>query len=161
GKMAAAGRRAEHAVEDLAADVEHAAEGLANPVEAAHGKGPAEVVSRAIANVDSLRLLPASAIVSAGGVALGALADLFGGAFQEREIPWPASEGYSLIRCIAAPPPEGANGETQRAASVATKVVEVQKPERVAREALDKPEAEIAETELALALTQDPDQRRA
>lgn len=160
GRMEASGRRAETAVEDLGADVEHAVEDLADPIEAAHGGDPADVVTRAMANYASLELLPASAIVSAGGVALGALADLVGGTFQEREIPWPNREGYFLIRCIAVPSPQGRNGETQRAASVETKVVEVQRTERIARESLDEPEAQIAELELQLAMEQDPARRR-
>src|SRR6185369_3550210 len=97
-------------------------------------------------------LLPASIIVSSGGTALGALADLMGGTFQEREIPWPFNEGYFLIRCIATPSPQGRNGEMQRGSSVATKVVEVQRASRIAESALEEPEAEIAETELRLLL---------
>ncbi|HEX6938800.1 MAG TPA: DUF4157 domain-containing protein [Longimicrobiales bacterium] len=160
GRMAATARRAEHAVEDLASDAERAVEGLANPVEAAHGGSAADVILRAQANFTSLELLPASAIVSAGGVALGALADLVGGEFQEREIPWPDREGFVMIRCIAQPSPQGPNGEIRRAASVATKIVEIQSATRRARGVLDEPEAEIAELELRLALTRDPEQRR-
>jgi len=160
GRMEAAGRRTEHAVGDLGADVEHSVTDLAHPVRATHGGNAADVVERAMANYESLVLLPASAIVSLGGAALGALADLMGGTFQEREIPWPSNEGYFLIRVIAQPSPQGRNGEMQRAASVATKVVEVQRTTRIAQESLDEPEAEIAETELRLVLEQDPARRQ-
>ena len=89
GSMAATKRRAVYAYEDLEKEAEISSDELLHPEKSAHTGSAAEIASKSIANYDSLTLLPASAIVAAGGWALGALADLFGGTFEEREIPWP------------------------------------------------------------------------
>ena len=118
-----------------------------------------DVVTRAYANYLNLELLPASAIVAAGGWALGALADLFSGDYsQEREVPFPDREGFYMVRCIAQPNPRGPQHSERRGASVKARIVEVRSPERVARSAIELPEAQIAELELQKALTSDPAQ---
>jgi Domain of unknown function (DUF4157) len=147
GPLAATGRRAEYAYEDLKQESEDAASDLLHPTQNATTGSASEIASKAIANYESLTLLPASAIVGAGGWALGALADLLGGTFEEREVPWPNKPGYYMVRCIAQPDsPEG----TRRAASVAVKTVELRSVEKLAKNALLMPQAELAEKKAAL-----------
>ena len=163
GRMLATERRARMAVEELAEETETSVNVLLDPTGTALSGDPTEVVTNVIAAQANLELLPASAIISLGGISLGALADLMGGEFQEREIPWPRREGFYLVRCIAQPSPQGESGEFRRAASVATKVVEIRHARRLAREAIDLPHAQIAEKELALEAArrrQPPDEAR-
>ncbi len=157
GKMAAAGRRVSYAYEDLKQETVDSASDLAHPTQNATTGSATKVVTKAIANYENLTLLPASAIVKAGGLALGALADLMGGTSQEREIPWPDKAGYYMVRCIAQPAPQGKNGEQQRAASVAVKTVEVRSLDKLAKNALLGADADIAETQLALDLAKKKD----
>jgi len=150
GKMAAAGRRAEYTYEDLKEETENSIEDLSHPIESSTTGSATEIATKAIANYENLTLLPASAIVRAGGWALGALADMLGGTDQEREIPWPDKPGYYFIRCIAQPDPQGKHGEQRRAASVAVKTVELRDIKLLARNALLAPQAEIEEKKLEL-----------
>ncbi len=150
GKMAATGRRAEYAYEDLAQQTESSVSDLLHPTQSATTGSPAEVANKAIANYENLQLLPVSAIVDAGGWALGALADIMGGTFEEREIPWPDKEGYYFIRCVAQPDPQGAHGEQRRAASVAAMTVEVRSLSKLAKNALLAPLATLDEKRLEL-----------
>lgn len=149
GRLDATGRRAEQAAETLAEETMASARELASPVDAAHGGTPAELITRAQANFASLELTPASAIVSMGGVALGALADLYGGDFHEQEVPWPATEGIYMVRCIAQP---AVHGSRRRAASVAARLVQVRPVASLARAALELPHALADEKELELEL---------
>ena len=149
GRLDPAARRAEQTAEQLGDETEAVVGELAHPVDAAHGGTAGDVISRAQGNIDSLTLTPASAIVSFGGVALGAIADVFGGDFNEQEIPWPRKQGYYMVRCIAAPK---AREKIIRASSVAIKLVEVRPVARLAHAAVEQPHALAAEKELALAL---------
>jgi hypothetical protein len=115
------------------------------------------VVTRAYANQLNLELLGASAIVAAGGWALGALGDLISCDYtQEREIPVPAREGFYMVRCIAQPRNRGPHGSERRAASVKTKIVEIRSAAMLAGNQLEMPEAQIQELETEKALTADP-----
>jgi hypothetical protein len=147
GPLAATGRRAEYAYEDLKQESENSASDLLHPTQSATTGSASEVASKAIANYENLTLLPASAIVAAGGWALGALADLLGGTFEEREIPWPDKPGYYMVRCIAQP---DSSGDSHRAASVAVKTVELRSLEKLAKNALLLPQAELEEKRAAL-----------
>ena len=155
GSMAATERRAGDAYRDLEGDTENSIEDLLHPVQASSTGSAADIATKAIANYENLTLLPASIIVSAGGWALGALADLMGGTFQEREIPWPEKPGYYLVRCIAQP---SSQGTSQRAASVATLTVELRDTKKLAENELLKPQAAIAEkqAEIKIAEKQTP-----
>ena len=153
--LAASRVRARRAISDLQEETTNAASDLRHPIASARRGGATAVVRNAIANYESIALLPASALVALGSTALGTFADLVGGSFQERELPMP-NEGYFLIRCLAQPDSQGSQ---RRAASVATKIVEVRPTARLATGALDEPEAQIAETRLALALERDPARR--
>lgn len=147
--------RAKHSVKKLGRDARNAAHDLLNPAETAYTGTATEVLENLYANKLNLELLPASAIVSMGGTALGALADLIGGKAQEREMTWP-KEGYYLIRCIARP---NAQKTRTRAASVAVKVVEVRKPEKLAKTGLDEPDAAVAQAEFELELAKTPEEK--
>lgn len=149
GRLDPAARRAEQAAEQLGDETEAVVGELAHPVDAARGGTAGDVIARAQGNIDSLVLTPASAIVSFGGVALGAIADVFGGDFNEQEIPWPRKQGYYMVRCIAAPK---AREKIIRASSVAIKLVEVRPVAKLAHAAIEQPHALAAEKELALAL---------
>ncbi|WP_315095284.1 hypothetical protein [uncultured Cellulomonas sp.] len=152
GRLDPAGRRAEQTAEQIVDETEAVVGELAHPVDAAHGGTAGDVITRAQGNIDSLVLTPASTIVSFGGVALGAIADVFGGDFHEQEIPWPRKQGYYMVRCIAAPKPRE---KLVRASSVAVKLVEVRPVAKLARAAVEQPHALAAEKELALALARD------
>lgn len=149
GPLAATGRRAEYDYEDLKQETKNSASDLLHPTQNATTGSPSEIASKAIANYENLTLLPASAIIHAGGFALGALADLVGGTFEEREIPWPNKPGYYLVRCIAQP---DSQGDTRRAASVAVETVELRSLEKLAKNALLLPQAELEEKKAALAI---------
>lgn len=147
--------RAKHSVKKLGRDAATAAGDVLHPVDSAYTGTATEVLGNLYANKLNLQLLPASAIVSLGGTALGALADLIGGKAQEREMTWP-KEGYYLIRCIARP---AAQTTRTRAASVATKVVEVRKPEKLAKAGLDEADAAVAKAEFEVAAAQTPEEK--
>ncbi len=165
GATDATARRGADAARDLAGDTAAAGREIAHPRAATHGGTAGQIVARLQANVLSLQYLSAGVISSAGGFALGALVDVVAsGARQEREIAWPGHEGYMLIRCIAQPRAQ-AGGRFARAPSVATKIVELQTPARLARGSLNLPDAVVAERRVALELERkrhppDPDRIR-
>lgn len=148
GTLDAAERRAENVSEQLAQEEQTARAQLRDPLSAAKGGSAVDVVTRYIANELNLALLDVSALVAAGGISLGALSDLLAGPSLEQEVPFPNREGYFMIRCIAQPAPRGPEGSERRAASVATRIVQVRKPDIVARDVLGEPEVAIKELEL-------------
>jgi hypothetical protein len=78
-------------------------------------------------------LVGVSAVVTAAGAGLTALADLVGGPSSEQEIPW-KKPGVFVIRAIASPKPivEANGSATVHAPSVATLIVHVQDPQAAA-----------------------------
>jgi hypothetical protein len=159
-RAAAAGgatsQRAEHAAEQLSEETFRSWQELRDPRRAAEGGSAIDVMTRTWANALNLYLLPASAIVAAGGQALGGLSDLLGAYSQEREIAFPNRQGFYMVRCIAQPAPRGPNRSERRAASVTSKIVEVRSPELLARNALEMPEARIAQLQAQRVMTSDP-----
>jgi hypothetical protein len=151
----ATSQRARHAGEQLSEETIRSWEELRDPRRAAEGGSAIDVLTRTWANALNLYLLPASAIIAAGGQALGGLADLLGAYSQEREIAFPNRQGFYMVRCIAQPAPRGPNRSERRAASVNSKIVEVRTPELLARNALEMPEARIAQLQAERAMTSD------
>lgn len=149
-------RRGQAAFEELSEETIRSWKELRDPRKAAEGGSAVDVVTRSYANELNLVLLPASAIKAAGGFLVQEIADLFGDFSQEKEISFPQREGYYMVRCIAQPSPRGPNNSERRAASVQTKIVEVRPIEGLARNALDAPEAAVAELQLQRAMTSDP-----
>lgn len=149
-------RRGQAAFEELSDETIRSWQELRDPRKAAQGGSAVDVVTRSFANELNLRLLPVSAIKAAGGFLVDALGDLLGDYSQEKEIAFPKREGYYMVRCIAQPAPRGPNHSERRAASVQTKIVEVRPIESLARNALNAPEAAIAELQLQRAMTSDP-----
>lgn len=148
-------QRAEHTVDQLSEETIRSWQELRDPRRSAEGGSAVDVITRTWANQLNLTLLPASAIIAAGGQALGALSDLMGAYSQEREIAFPRREGFYMVRCIAQPTPRGPNQSERRAASVQTKIVEVRQPETLARNAIEMPDAVIQELRLRRAMTSD------
>ncbi|PTL78083.1 DUF4157 domain-containing protein [Vitiosangium sp. GDMCC 1.1324] len=159
GTLGAAERRAENLSEQLAQEEQTARAQLRDPASAAEGGSAVDVVTRYIANELNLSLLDVSALVAAGGISLGALSDLLAGPSSEQEVPFPNREGYFMIRCIAQPAPRGPEGSERRAASVATRIVQVRKADIMARDVLGEPEAAIAELQLQKELARTEDEK--
>jgi hypothetical protein len=148
-------RRAQAAVEQLSEETIRSWRELRDPRTAAEGGSAVDVITRSFANELNLYLLPVSAIISAGGQVVSALGDLMGGYSQEKEVTFPNREGFYMVRCIAQPAPRGPQRSEIRAASVRSKIVEVRPIETLARNALDAPEAAIAELQLQRVMTSD------
>ena len=148
GTLDAAKRRGEQMAEELAAEEQMARAQLRDPAAAAEGGSAFDVVTRYLANQLNLELLDVSSITAAGGFAVGALSDLLTGPTSEQEIPFPNKEGYYMIRCIAQPTPRGPGGSERRAASVATRIVQVRNAEAMAKDVLGEPEAAIMELQV-------------
>lgn len=147
GTLDAAKQRAELASRQLAEEEQKARAQLRDPASAAVGGSSTDVITRYLANQLNLELLDVSKITAAGGLALGALADLLGGPTSEQEVPFSKhdGEGYFMIRCIAQPAPRGPGGSERRAASVATRIVQVRRAEAVVKDVLGEPEAAFAD----------------
>jgi len=145
-----------NAIDQLSEETRDSLRELRDPVKAAAGGSAIDVVTRAYANYLNLELLPVSIIVAAGGFLVKAFASLLGGYQKEKEIAFPESEGYYMVRCIAQPGPRGPNNSERRAASVRAKIVEVRQPEKLAKNALGLADAAIANLELQKVMTSDP-----
>jgi hypothetical protein len=149
-------QQGKNAVNQLSEETKDSLRELRNPVKAAAGGSAIDVVSRAYANYLNLELLPVSAIVAAGGWLVHSFANLLGGYSKEKEIAFPQTEGFYMVRCIAQPGPRGPDHSEKRAASVRAKVVEVRRPELLAQNALGLADAAIAKLQLEKAMTSDP-----
>jgi len=155
----AAGQHVRNDLTQLSDEKKDALRELRDPVKAAAGGSAIDVVSRAYANALSLELLPASAIRAAGGWVVDEIWTLIGSHTREREISFPEAEGFYMVRCIAQPGPRGPNRSERRGASVRAKIVEVRKPETLAKNALDMADAAIASYQLQQLMTSDPAER--
>ena len=130
---------------------------LRDPLQAARGKSAIDVVTRAYANRLNLELLPASAIITAGGWLIEAITTaLFDKYHHEKEIAFKGGPGWYMVRCIAQPASQGRHDEVRRLASVRAKLVEVRPPEYLLKNTLYTPDAVIAELEARQKLTDDP-----
>ncbi len=143
-------RDAERRAEDLAEDATTSAESM---VRLRPGETAVEAVGRIGLEYDNLVLLPASALVSAGGLLIDTFSHLLSAWSNEQEIPWPKTPGVYMVRCIASPE---AQGDRRRAPSFAIRVVEVRPTEWIARNTLGAAEADIEELRAAIRLEQDP-----
>ena len=128
---------------------------LRDPRRAAEGGSAVDVITRAYANQLNLALLPASAIIAAGGWLVHAIAGLFGRYSNEKEISFPGTAGYYMVRCIAQPHDRGPDRSEHYAASVSAKLIEVTTADRLGNNVLDLPAASIAELELQKTYTTD------
>lgn len=153
-------QRAQNAADQLSEETVRSWRELRSPRRAAAGGSATDVVTRTWANELNLTLLPVSAIVAAGGWSVGAFVDLLGAYSKEHEVAFPDAEGFYMVRCVAQPAPRGPNQSEVRAASVRSKIVEVRAPETLARNALDMPEAQVAELNLRKRLTRDEAEQR-
>jgi Domain of unknown function (DUF4157) len=152
----AAPQRKRNDVQQISEEAKDALRELRDPVKAtAHGSA-IDVVTRAYANFLNLELLPASALKAVGGWLIDAFWEAFGGHLKEREIAFPEKEGFYMVRCIAQPGPRGPDHSERRAASVRAVIVEVRRPEILARNAMGLADAAIARIELQQAMTSDP-----
>jgi hypothetical protein len=97
-----------------------------------------------VANVSSLAMLPASVLVTAVGSTLRWIGDAFAGERQQQGVPM-RKEGTYLVRVITPPAvQQGRNGENViRPSSVASSVFEVVPMERMVKEGLDAPGAQL------------------
>jgi hypothetical protein len=125
-------------------------------LQAGTGDTRSERASNAYANVLALELMPVSAIVTAIGSGIRWLADVFAGERKQMDIPWD-KEGTFLVRVITTPRVghDREGNEVIRPSSVASVVVEVVAMERMVKEALDAPDADVKEAENALKKAQD------
>ncbi len=140
-------RKFKRSFEELWDDTARAGKDLANP----SGSTWAERQSNAQANMLAIELMPVSAVITALGATLRWFADLFGGPRDNQEIHF-GREGVYLVRVITTPAVTTRKDGTPviRPSSVASRVVEVVKMERMLKEALEDPKAKLAQAELDL-----------
>ncbi|MEO8272455.1 MAG: hypothetical protein ABI620_00135 [Chloroflexota bacterium] len=141
-------RKFRRGFEDLIDDTGRAAKDLANPT----GSTMLERQSNAQANLLAIELMPISFVITALGSTLRWFADLFAGEQDNQEINFP-HEGTFLVRVITTPSvgTDREGNEVRRPSSVATRVIEVVKMDRMVKEGLDDPAAQLAQAELELA----------
>lgn len=134
--------------EELWDDTARAGKDLVKP----QGSTWAERQSNAQANALAIELLPVSFVITSLGASLRWVADLFAGQQDNQEINFPR-EGTFLVRVITTPSvgSDRAGNPIIRPSSVASRVIEVVKMERMVKEALDEPAAQLAKAELDLA----------
>ena len=114
-------------------------------------------MTRAYANELNIVLLPASALVTAGGWLVDWVSTkLFDKYHNEHEVAFPTDPGYYMVRCIVQPAPRGPHDEERRMASVRAKIVEIRAADYLLKNTLNAPDALIAELEARKALTRDP-----
>lgn len=125
GQMAASSRRWQRFAEQQVEDFENNWEDVTNPSAGSNGTLIDAIGNRFIAEFN-LGTTVLSASFGAVSQLLSTFSDLLGGAFYEKEIPFPDQEGWFLVRCIAQPSAQGtADDPVLRAPSVSTKIVRV------------------------------------
>lgn len=134
--------------EELWDDTSRAGKDLAKPA----GSTWSERQSNAQANLISIELLPVSFVITSLGAGLRWVADLFAGEQDNQEIHF-GSEGVYLVRVITTPEvvSDREGKPVIRPSSVAHKVIEVVKMDRMLKEGLDDPAAQLANADAELA----------
>ncbi|HEY0334518.1 MAG TPA: hypothetical protein VGC74_12540, partial [Stenotrophomonas sp.] len=142
--MGGANYEFQRAFGDWWGDTKRAARGTAS----VQGDTLGERMSNATANRLSLELTPVSLLTTAIGAALSWMAELFAGPRQQQEIPL-TKKGVYLIRTITTPAiNEDSKGNAViRPPSVSSKITEVAPMQKAVDEALDEPDAQMAELE--------------
>lgn len=139
-------------LDDVKTDTKTAFRGIVNPK-----PGTWWEQSKGVAlDVGSLAGTNASAIVALGGFAVGSFVDWVSEGEQEIEVIAPKEPGIYLLRGIGTPRPWHG---VRRASSVAVKIIEVQSPESMAKDARDAGALALDELTLKLTLAMDPAER--
>lgn len=141
-------RKFRRGFEELWDDTARSGKDLVRP----SGSTLAERQSNAQANLLAIELLPVSFVITSLGSTLRWFADLFAGETSDQEINFD-HEGVFLVRVITTPSAttDRDGKDVIRPSSVASRVVEVVSMDRMLKEGLDEPGAQLTEADKALA----------
>lgn len=148
-KFAAIGRKAERIGKNLEEDRKQAQHDILNPLDSQDGTSGAAIRS-VLVNTFNLATTDIHTIMSYGGLLVQSIPAVFDlNHDYEREIPFPDTEGYYLVRCVAQPRPKN---DIVHLSSLAVKVVAVKEIQKHAEQELKNQDEDLQATILNLLL---------